>query len=302
MCKIDLALGEMRILLSGDSGQLARDCREILDAKHSLAGFSKEELDICDRQAVESSLDHFKPDTLLNCAAFTKVDLSETQSNEAMRVNAEGPKILAEECQKRGIRLLHISTDYVFDGRKPIPEPYLESDTTNPLSSYGRSKLAGETAILSTMDNFVILRTAWLYGIGGPNFLKTILKRALQGAKLKIVHDQYGSLTWTRTLAQQIEKILLSDARGIFHASAEGLCTWFDGASYFLKKMGIPAEISPCTTADYPTPAQRPRNSILENRALKGNDLNVMRPWQKDIDDFVERYRDQLIRECRGES
>ena len=287
----------MKVLITGGTGQLGQDCQNCMAAVHQVQALSSCELDITDRESVALALSTFAPDVVINCAAYTKVDLCEEETERCLAVNADGPAVLADQCGKVGARLLHISTDYVFDGRRPVPEPYLEDDPTGPLSAYGRAKLAGEESVLACLPDALVVRTAWLYGMGGPNFLKTILRLAVTdpGRTLKIVNDQYGSLTWTATLAKQLLALVESDLAGIAHATAEGVCTWYEGAREFLRLMDIPADIVPCASSEYPTPAHRPANSILENKRLKAAGLNRMRPWQEDLRNFVSRHGEELL-------
>lgn len=292
----------MKILITGAKGQLGRDCEQVLATKNVVHGFGSKELDITNRQQVEERIISLRPDIVLNCAAYTAVDKCESDRDKCRRVNAEGPGILAELCAETGARLIHISTDYVFDGAKPAPEPYLETDPVHPLSQYGAAKLAGEENIRKTLDNHLILRTAWLYGMGGPNFLKTMLRLALNnpGQPLRVVNDQHGALTWTYRLAQQIKVLLVSDITGTCHATAEGHTTWYEGAKLFLETMQVPFAMNPCSTADYPTPAKRPANSILANHNLKTHNLNKMLPWEQDVTQFANQFRNQLLAEIRG--
>ncbi|RUM35220.1 MAG: dTDP-4-dehydrorhamnose reductase [Desulfobulbus sp.] len=292
----------MNILITGAGGQLGRDCAMVLQQQHTVHGFSSAQLNITDKEQLEATLKTIGPDVVVNCAAYTAVDACETAKENCWSVNATGPENLARICGTTNSRLIHISTDYVFDGNKPVPEEYSEDDTVSPLSEYGRSKLAGEKNISSHTDNYLILRTAWLYGMGGKNFLKTMLKLAIADPRrtLRVVDDQYGSLTWTKTLARQIEKLLTPDLRGIAHATAEHHCTWFQGAQYFLKGMEVDFSLEPCTTAQYPTPAHRPANSILANNRLKKQGLHVMQSWQQDIDDFIHACREYLLTEAKA--
>jgi len=193
---------------------------------------------------------------------------------------------------------VHISTDYVFDGQKPITDYYVEDDDPRPLSVYGKTKLAGEKAVSDETEHHIILRTAWLYGIQGHNFLKTMLKltRANPSREFKVVNDQFGSPTWSYRLALQIEKLVEKGARGIYHATAEGVCTWYELADYFLNKMDVPHCLVPCASDEFPTAAVRPKNSILENRRLKEAGINVMVPWQEDVAKYVEQFGNQLLR------
>lgn len=292
----------MRIVIVGAGGQLGRDSLEILGEKHEVWAGDTAELDITDQEQVRGLFNRLKPEVLINCAAFTAVDACESQAEASMAVNAKGPELLALSCREHGCRLIHISTDYVFDGTRPAPAAYLENDVPNPVSMYGSSKLAGEEAVQAVLDNHLIVRTAWLYGIGNKNFLKTMLRLALSdpGRTLKVVNDQHGSLTWSWRLALQLERLLTTDLTGIVHATAEGQCTWYEGAKFFLDCMQVPYTMLPCTTAEYPTPAQRPANSILENGRLKEHGLNLMIDWQEDVRLFAERHRQELLAEARA--
>jgi len=255
----------MKILVCGAHGQLGHDVSNLLTKNHEVIPFGSQELDIGNSKQVEGLTAAHQPQIIINCAAYTAVDSCETEKELAWRVNALGPENLAVSAETIGARLIHISTDYVFDGKKPTNERYLESDRVQPLSEYGKSKLAGEDAVMQFSSNPLIMRTAWLYGHNGNNFLKTMLRLALADPtrELKVVNDQYGSLTWTGSLARQIEKVLTADIKGIVHATATGSSTWYEGACYFLDAMNVPYTLSPCSTAEYPTPAHRPSNSIL---------------------------------------
>lgn len=290
----------MKILITGGHGQLGSDVSTLLGKEHKVVALGSKELDIGNSETVSSTLAAQQPDLLINCAAYTAVDNCETEQEQAWLVNAKGPENLAIAMEAQGGRLIHISTDYVFDGNRPPTESYREDDEVAPLSEYGRSKLAGEKAITANSSNHLILRTAWLYGVSGGNFLKTMLRLALANPKreLKVVNDQYGSLTWTATLARQIQAVLSSDMQGIAHATAEGSCSWYEGACYFLDAMGVPYNLAPCTTAEYPTPAHRPANSILENNRLKKAELSVFHSWQEDIDQFVASHKKELMEEA----
>ncbi len=294
----------MKILITGANGQLGSDCQKILAHNHTLIPCdlnTPTPLNIGNGAAVKAIFTKEKPDIIINCAAFTAVDRCETETELTWRANATGPENLAKEAAIIGARLIHVSTDYVFDGNKPVPEAYKEDDATNPLSEYGRSKLAGEKAILQHLDNTAILRTAWLYSATGGNFLKTMLKLAIADPKreLKVVDDQYGSLTWSYPLAQQIEQLLDSDIRGVVHTTAEGYSSWYEAACYFLDKINQPYTMRPCTTAEYPTPAHRPANSILENAKLKEKGCNLFVSWQEHLDQFVTLHGDALYREIK---
>jgi dTDP-4-dehydrorhamnose reductase len=293
----------MKIVITGGTGQLGGDCRQVLGRRFEVVSLGSKDLDITSMTAVDQMMENVTPEVILNCAAFTKVDDCETKRELAWKVNVEGPTNLAVAAKKQGARFIHISTDYVFDGRKKVPEPYTETDDTNPLSYYGVTKYESEKAIRRTTDNHIILRTAWMYGIRGHNFLKTMLSLALKGPQreIKVVNDQFGSPTWSFRLALQIEKLIEAGGQGTYHATSEGYCTWYELATHFLDKMGVPHSFVPCTTEEYPTPATRPINSILENQRLKESGVNLMQDWKSDLDEFVSKFRERLINETKEE-
>jgi len=240
----------MKLLILGGKGQLGSDCTKVLKETHDVMSVDLDELDITDVSEMEAVVKDFSADVMVNCAAFTRVDDCESERDLACRVNIEGPSNLAVVAKKEGSRLIHISTDYVFDGRKKVPEAYTEKDDPDPISYYGVTKLAAEEAIRRITGNHIILRTAWLYGIRGQNFLKTMLTLALKDPQreIKIVNDQFGSPTWSYRLALQIERLIESGRNGTFHATSEGYCTWYELATYFLGKMGFIEDLSAITT------------------------------------------------------
>ena len=289
----------MKILVTGGKGQLGTDCVRVFRETHEVLAIDLDELDITRRVDLEALVQKFMPDIIINCAAYTQVDNCEIEKKLAWNVNVTGTENLVNCMEKRGERLIHISTDYVFDGRKKIPEPYVETDQPNPVSYYGKTKYESEKVVGKASDRHVIVRPAWMYGVNGYNFLKTMLSLALKnpGHEIKVVNDQYGSPTWSYALALQIERIIHAHAGGIYHATGEGFCTWFELAEYFLNKMQVPHNIVPCTSREYPTRAQRPKNSILENRHLKEKGINIMSQWQDDIDEFVSGFGEDLVAE-----
>ena len=293
-------IANMKIFIAGSRGQFGRDALRRFEPGHELLGLDRPELDIADPGSVRDALDAFRPDVIVNAAGYTRVDDAETERDAARRANAGGPRVLAEYARDRGGFLAHISTDYVFDGTRPPPEPYVETDLPKPLSWYGVTKLEGERAVRETTDRHLILRTAWLYGAGGRNFLRTILAAALRrpAAPLCVVNDQWGTPTWSWRLAEQLEKALGAGARGVVHATAEGFCTWHEVAVAFFRLMNVERDVRPCATAEYPTPARRPANAILENARLKADGLNVMRPWREDLAEFVRQHGDNLRKEA----
>jgi dTDP-4-dehydrorhamnose reductase len=292
----------MKIVLVGKNGQLGKDCLQVFSKKFDLVALGSKELDITDGNLIEEMVRCLHPEVVLNCAAYTKVDACEQEQELAYRINVTGVRHLATSLARHGGKLLHISTDYVFDGQKPIPEPYFEEDAVAALSYYGQTKVEAELVIMQELQEYVIVRTAWLYGRHGNNFLKTMLRLASSepAPHIKVVNDQFGSPTWSYRLAEQLATIVGMGGQGIYHATSEGYTTWFDLACAFLTGMGIAPQIEPCTTADYPTPAHRPKNSILENRHLKAQGINLMRPWQNELEEFILTNRDILIQEAKN--
>ena len=204
----------MKIIITGANGQLGNDCIQVLSSDNEVIALARHDLDITRLEQVKAVIDRLRPDVIVNCAAYTRVDDCETEKELARNVNVSGPQILAAGVDRVDGLLIHISTDYVFDGKKKIPEPYCETDEVGPASFYGRTKWDGEVAVRNTTDRHIILRTAWLYGAGGHNFLKTILRLALTAPtrQLKVVNDQFGSPTWSYRLALQIAALIQSAA------------------------------------------------------------------------------------------
>jgi len=293
----------MKVLVTGSSGQLGTDVVEVLRGTHDILALKRSDLDIADPTAVEKVMESFTPAIVINCGAYTRVDDCEEHRQLAFTANVTGPKNLALCVSRCGGKLIHISTDYVFDGNRAAHNPYVEEDEPAPVSYYGQTKLEGERVIRELTERCIVVRTAWLYGVVGRNFLKTILRLAIQNPqkKIKVVNDQFGSLTWSYRLALQIDRLIEVDGQGTYHATAEGYSSWYEVAATFLKQMGVPHNVHPCTSAEYPTRAIRPRNSILENRRLKTEGINCMRPWQEDLKEFVALYRERLMREAKGE-
>jgi dTDP-4-dehydrorhamnose reductase len=285
-----------KILIIGHKGQLGTDCMSVLQGA---SGMDLPDINIADRFQCLEKLNELHPSVIVNCAAYTAVDACETDP-ACWKVNADGPKHLAGWAAADQAFLIHVSTDYVFSGNKPLFEASVETDLPEPLSEYGKSKLAGEQAVLESGAHAAILRTAWLYGAQGKNFLKTMLRLALQNPEreIRVVNDQFGSPTWSHTLARQIAAVIEAEATGVFHATSEGYCSWFDLAARFLSLMNVPHRIAPCTTADYPTPAKRPANSILENAALKAAGINRFGDWEDELTQFVQVNRENLLAEA----
>jgi dTDP-4-dehydrorhamnose reductase len=296
-------LFRMKILILGSTGMLGRECKNVLTQDHEVIAPGKKELDIISWDGVIETLERVSPDVILNCAGFTDVDACETEHFLVRKTNVEGPRNLAQGSARFQCKLIHISSDYVFDGQKILPQPYFEDDTPNPLSAYGKSKMESETAVRENSPNYIIVRGAWLYGINGKNFVKAILKQALpkKTKTLKVADDQFGSPTWTYRLALQIKQLLHNDGRGTYHATAEGYCSRFEYAKYIVDKLGIKTSVEPGSMKGFQGSAKRPANCLLENRLLKKQGINVMTDWKKDLDAFLETFGQELIKTVKSQ-
>jgi dTDP-4-dehydrorhamnose reductase len=277
---------------------LAHKVIETADCADRLILLDLPEFDITDRSLVLSLIGQIDPDIIINCAAYTQVDKCEAEEALALKVNADGARFLAEAALATDAVLVHISTDYVFSGESA--QPYAEEDPTGPLSAYGRTKLKGEQAILNSgLKRFFILRTSWLYGPGGPNFVETILRLAKEREELKIVADQIGSPTYTGDLAKAIFTLLESEADdqkklyGIYHFSNSGDCSWYDFATEIVaraKDFGLEVKlnaIKPITTEEYPLPAVRPAHSVFNKSKYEAVAKEPIPQWQISLKNYL---------------
>lgn len=282
------------ILVTGANGQLGTEIRGFLNSyPHFNFIFTDfQELDITNAESVEKALDALKPAFLLNCAAYTAVDKAEQEETQANRINAIAPKILADACKKYGTKLIHVSTDYVFDGKANTP--YNEDSAVNPQSTYGKTKLIGEQNVLKSGVGMVI-RTSWLYSAYGNNFVKTILKHGAIKPELGVVFDQTGTPTWAHDLAKAILQIVDSGTENfkpeIFHYSNEGVCSWFDFAYEIVSLSNLNCKVNPIETKDYPTLAVRPQYSVMNKQKIR-NLYNVETPyWRESLIECLKQLR-----------
>jgi len=303
------------IWLIGNKGMLGNDVEKLLKERGLTYWASDNEVDISDYRALEKFGKDKKIRWIINCAGYTKVDKAEEEIDEAFRINKDGVRNIALFSAKRQVRLIHISTDYVFDGRQEEGAiAYSDDDKTNPINIYGRSKLAGEEEIKKILEEYFIIRTAWLYGAKGNNFVYTILKLFKERDLVKVVEDQWGSPTYTVDLAGAILKIIEDNSAsyGIYHFTNEGMTNWYEFAWTIYKKakrLGLiednkKVEIQPIKTEDYPTAARRPRFSILSKEKIKREfDLKV-RDWDKALEDFLvslkenREYLESRVEKC----
>ena len=280
----------IKALVTGGNGQLAQCLKNVVKNNDELHVDFQDlpYLDINDKQQLESYFLKNEFDYCINCAAYTAVDLAEEQSDLAYAVNAEGPKYLAEVCQKHQVTLIHISTDFVFDGQKRIP--YLETDAPNPLSVYGASKLQGERSIQETTEAYFIIRTSWLYSEYGKNFIKTMLSLSETLNEISVVSDQIGSPTYAGDLAEVLIQIVLSSSTnyGVYHYSNSGTISWYDFAVEIFKQFGKTIEVKPIKTKDYPTAAKRPKFSALNTIKIENNFDCTIKDWQRSLNKVIQ--------------
>ncbi len=281
----------MRIEVIGSRGQLGRELLEVLDGTpHHASGHDLESVDITDPGSVAALLDAVRPDAVVNCAAWTRVDAAEEQEEAARRVNADGPRVLAQACRERGLLLSHLSTDYVFDGT--AARPLDESATPNPQSAYGRTKLAGEEAVRDVLPRHQVVRTAWLYGQDGPNFVLTMLRLARERGVLRVVDDQWGSPTWTGHLAPALVRLLERGVPGTYHLTGSGSTTWHGFARAIVAEAGLAVPVEAVRTAEFPTPAPRPAYSVLDNRAWRDLGEGPLPGWREGLRAYLGRRGD----------
>ena len=292
----------MKILLLGSSGLLGNDCREVLKEEHEVIAPSSSELDIVSWDVVIDSLHKIKPNVIINCAGYTDVNGCETEEFKVRKVNIEGPRNFAQGSARYNCRMIHISSDYVFSGQKGIPQPYFEDDPVDPVSAYGRCKVESEVAVKENAPNYIIIRTGWLYGWYGNDFIDSLLVKSAKSPRktIKVVEDQVGSPTWTYRLAHQIKALLKTDLKGTFHATAEGYCSRYELAKHVFEQLNIKTPIKPCSMSEYPQPAKRPHNCILENRLLKNLGYNTMVEWKEDVDEYLEKFGKDIIKEAKA--
>lgn len=283
----------MKILITGANGMLGCDLQEVLE-DYELIATGSQDLDITNYDRVISKFDEFKPDFVINSAAYTAVDDCETHFEDAYNVNAIGPKNLAIACNDYDIPLVHISTDYVFNGEKNTP--LVEDDEIGPKSAYGKTKLAGEEFIYENTEKYYILRTAWLYGYYGNNFVKTMLSLAEDHDEVSVVYDQVGSPTFTHDLALSIRELLEyyennkkdRSKYGIYHLTNSAECSWYEFTKEFYKLANLNTKVKPVTTEEFPRPAPRPKYSVLSNEKWIKAGFKPMRDYKEAVKDYLE--------------
>ena len=299
----------MKIFVTGVNGQLGHDVMNEIhkrgmegvgsDITQSYAGMADEtavcsmpyvQMDITDADAVDRILGGVRPEAVIHCAAYTAVDAAEENEALCRRVNADGPRNIAAVCRKLDIKMIYISTDYVFDGTGE--RPWEPDDKQAPVSVYGRTKYEGELAVQAQLEKYFIVRIAWVFGTNGKNFVKTMLALSEKYDTLRVVNDQFGSPTYTFDLSKLLVDMILTEKYGIYHATNEGICSWYDFACAIFETAGIRMNVIPVTTSEYGAKAARPANSRMSKEKLTANGFERLPDWQ----DALKRY----LQEIRG--
>ena len=275
----------MKVLITGSNGMLGHDLIDVLNDKHELILTTSKTLDITDKEHTVEFIKENKPDIVINSAAYTDVDGCEENRELAFSINGEGVRNLAIGCREADCPLLHISTDYVFNGKNDTP--LVEDDEIGPISVYGKSKLEGEQAIQDILDKFFIVRTAWLYGINGGNFPKTMLELAKTHDELTVVYDEVGTPTYTPDQAEAIGKLIETDYYGIYHITNSGSCSWCEFAKYIFEIAGVDVKVTPVTASEFARPAPRPSYSVLNNKRWADNGFEPLRSYKEAIKDYL---------------
>lgn len=288
----------MKILITGSKGQLGSQLINIIREGASelgeidelykdaeIRGTGKEELDISNLQDVKKYISEYKPDIVINPAAYTNVDGCERNEDLAFKVNSLGARNIAIACEEVRAKLIHVSTDYIFEGKGK--QSYKEYDLANPISVYGKTKLLGENYVKEFCSRYFIVRTAWLYGYNGKNFVKTIIKAAEERGHLEVVDDQRGNPTNAEDLVHHILKLALTDEYGIYHCTGEGECSWYDFACKIVEYTGIDCIVKPVTSEQFKRDAKRPSYSSLDNMMIRSTIGDEMREWKNALRKFV---------------
>ena len=276
---------DMKVLVTGVKGQLGYDVvGELKKRNIEAVGVDIDEMDITDAASVDKVIKEASPDAVIHCAAYTAVDAAEDNVDICRKVNKDGTQNIANVCKELDIKMIYISTDYVFDGEGT--RPWEPDDKPDPLNVYGLTKYEGEVAVTSTLSKYFIVRIAWVFGLNGKNFIKTMLNLAKTHDSLTVVNDQFGSPTYTCDLARLLVDMVLTDKYGIYHATNEGIITWYDFACKIFETAGLNVKVSPVPASEYPAKAKRPSNSRMSKQKLVDNGFELLPTWQ----DALERY------------
>lgn len=281
----------MKVLVTGAKGQLGFDVmNELRRQGIEGVGVDVQEMDITDEKACQAVITEAGPDAVIHCAAYTAVDAAEDNKELCRRINAEGTRNIAHVCKELDIGMMYISTDYVFNGEGE--RPWQPDDEREPLNTYGQMKYEGELAIEELLEKYFIVRIAWVFGINGNNFIKTMLRLGKENKEVKVVDDQIGSPTYTYDLAKLLVDMIQTEQYGRYHATNEGLCSWYEFAKEIFKQAGMPeVEVSPVSSSQFPSKAKRPKNSRISKDKLEEKGFKRLPPWQ----DALARYLKEIL-------
>lgn len=277
----------MKVLVTGVKGQLGYDVVKDLEKRgHQPIGVDRDEMDLMDNEAIRTFIMNLKPEAIIHCAAYTAVDKAEEEVETCYQINAEAVKVISECAKELDVKLIYISTDYVFDGTKE--GEYVETDLPNPINVYGASKLKGEQYVQTLLEKYYIVRISWVFGVNGNNFIKTMRRLGSERDELNIINDQVGSPTYTADLAPLLVDMMETDKYGIYHATNEETCSWYEFANEIFKQSRIEVKTNPITTDQYPTAAKRPMNSRMSKAKLKANGFNLLPTWQEALAHYLK--------------
>lgn len=278
----------MKILVTGVKGQLGYDVVKALESRgYQPVGVDREEMDLMNNNMIQNFIMNLKPEAIIHCAAYTAVDQAEEEVEICYQINAEAVKVIAECAKTLDIPMIYISTDYVFDGTKA--SEYVETDIPNPINVYGASKLKGEQYVQQLLEKFYIVRISWVFGINGNNFIKTMQRLGNEQDQLNIIHDQVGSPTYTAHLAPLLVDMIETDQYGIYHATNEGYCSWYEFAAEIFKQSQLDVTLHPITTDQYKTKAKRPLNSKMSKQKLSDYGFHRLPTWQEALKNYLNQ-------------
>ncbi len=282
----------MRFLITGVKGQLGHDIvGELKKRGHETVGVDIEEMDITDPEACEKVITEAKVDGVFHCAAYTAVDAAEDNKELCMKINVQGTENIAKVCEKLDIKMMYISTDYVFNGEGT--RPWEPDDKTEPLNVYGESKYYGEVAVTDHVKKFYVVRIAWVFGINGKNFIKTMLRLGKERDELTVVDDQFGSPTYTYDLSRLLVDMMETDKYGFYHATNEGICSWYEFACEIFRQAGLNVKVTPVSSKEYNSKAKRPSNSRMNKDKLTENGFERLPKWQDALSRYLKELKEQ---------
>lgn len=280
----------MKVLVTGTKGQLGYDVVNELEKRgHTAVAVDIEEMDITDADSVDQVITEADVEAVIHCAAYTAVDAAEENVELCRKVNAEGTENIAKVCKKLDLKMIYISTDYVFDGEGE--RPWEPEDERHPLNVYGQTKYEGELAVEKYLEKYFIVRIAWVFGVNGKNFIKTMLKLSENHSELNVVDDQVGSPTYTYDLAVLLVDMVETEKYGRYHATNEGLCTWYEFAKEIFRQAGVEVKVNPVTSEMFPSKAKRPKNSRMSKDKLEENGFCRLPTWQNALERYLEKIR-----------